>query len=137
MRTLVSSVKTSVTLASRINAATSELLILIRQFDNLLLLCSQHHRLVHEEGFRIERNYRNRWFFQRPDGRAVPSCGYRAQDMIDDSIDDGIGDQIGNNLGELSELINNPSAEGFLSAVKTMPDSLPLLRKVWPEMTRT
>jgi len=95
--------------------------------DNLMLLCSQHHRLVHEGGFRIERDYQNHWFFKRPDGRAVPSCGYRAQDMIDDSIDDGIGDKNGNNLDELSRLINNPSAEGLLSAVKTMPDSLPLL----------
>ena len=34
--------------------------------DNLMLLCSHHHRLVHEGGFRIERDYRNRWFFKRP-----------------------------------------------------------------------
>jgi Domain of unknown function (DUF222)/HNH endonuclease len=93
--------------------------------DNLLLLCSQHHRLVHEGGFRIGRDYQNHWFFQRPDGRAVPSCGYRAQDVIDESIDNGIGDQIGNNHGELSKLINNPSAEGFLSAVITLPGSSP------------
>jgi Domain of unknown function (DUF222)/HNH endonuclease len=89
--------------------------------DNLLLLCSQHHRLVHEGGFRIERDYQNRWFFQRPDGRAVPSCGYRAQDVIDDDIGDGIG----NDIGELSKLINNPSAEGFLTAVKTFPGHSP------------
>jgi predicted restriction endonuclease len=85
-----------VTLASRINAETYELLVLIRQFDeralkardktctfpgchhqqfvdahhnqhwsaggetsldNLVLLCSQHHKLVHEGGFTIERDY--------------------------------------------------------------------------------
>ncbi len=79
--------------------------------DNLILLCCRHHRLVHEGGFRIERDYQNRWFFQRPDGRAVPSCGYQARDMIDD----GIGD----NISELSSVINNPSAEGFLTAVIT------------------
>ena len=56
--------------------------------DNLVLLCSRHHRLVHEGGYRIERDYRNRWFFKRPDGRSVPSCGYRAADMIDDDIGD-------------------------------------------------
>ena len=85
--------------------------------DNLLLLCSHHHQLVHEGGFNIERDYQNRWFFKRPDGRAVPSCGYRAQDMIDDGIDDDIV--------ELSNLINNPSAEGLLTAVKTFPNHSP------------
>lgn len=50
---------------------------------------------MHEGGFRIERDYRNRWFFKRPDGRAVPSCGYQPEDVIDDDID-------------------NPSAEGFV-----------------------
>jgi hypothetical protein len=54
---------------------------------NLVLLCSQHHQLVHEGGFRIEKDYRDRWFFKRPDGRAVPACGYRAQDMTDDDLD--------------------------------------------------
>ena len=80
-----------------------------------MLLCSRHHRLVHEGGFRIERDYQNRWFFKRPDGLAVPSCGYRAQDMIDDDI----GDDIGFDTGELSSAINNPSAEGFIASVKT------------------
>jgi hypothetical protein len=87
--------------------------------DNLLLLCSHHHGLVHEGGFNIERDFQNRWFFKRPDGRAVPSCGYRAQDMLDDGIDDGIV--------ELSNLINNPSAEGLLSAVKTLSTHSPPL----------
>jgi len=78
----------------------------------------------------------NCWFFQRPDGRAVPSCGYRAQDVIDDSIDDGIGDKIGNNIGELSELINNPSAEGLLSGAKTFshPDGFVRRRTRWPSL---
>jgi hypothetical protein len=53
---------------------------------NLMLLCSKHHTLVHEGGFRIEKDYRDRWFFRRPDGRAVPACGYRASDMQDDEV---------------------------------------------------
>ena len=86
--------------------------------DNLMLLCSRHHRLVHEGGFCIERDFQDRWFFKRPDGRAVPGCGYNSQDMIDDDSDDDIS--------ELSRSINYPSAEGFLSAVKSSPDcSLP------------
>jgi hypothetical protein len=79
--------------------------------DNLMLLCSRHHRLVHEGGFRIERDYQNRWFFKRPDGLAVPSCGYQAQEMIDDDI--------GDPTSILSNVINNPSAEGFFAAVKS------------------
>lgn len=86
--------------------------------ENLMLLCSRHHRLVHEGGFRIERDFRNHWFFKRPDGRAVPSCGYRAVDMIDDDID--------GNSTELSNPLNYPSAEGFeMSAFTTSSLSNP------------
>jgi hypothetical protein len=94
--------------------------------DNLMLLCSRHHRLVHEGGFRIERNYRNRWFFRRPDGRAVPSCGYQAQDMLDDDIGDSVGDKSDTNISTLSTVLNNPSAEVFLTAAKiSVVNSLP------------
>ena len=55
--------------------------------DNLLLLCTRHHRLVHEGGFRIEKDYLDRWYFKRPDGHAVPRCGYRPEDTVDDDID--------------------------------------------------
>jgi hypothetical protein len=44
--------------------------------DNLMLLCTRHHTLVHEGGFRIERDYRDNWFFVKPDGIAVPERGY-------------------------------------------------------------
>lgn len=54
--------------------------------DNTLLLCTQHHRLEHEGGFRIERDYLGSWYFVRPDGRGVPSCGYRPEDMLDEDI---------------------------------------------------
>jgi hypothetical protein len=53
---------------------------------NLMLLCSKHHTLVHEGAFRIEKDYQDRWFFRRPDGRAVPTCGYRASDMRDENV---------------------------------------------------
>ena len=72
--------------------------------DNLMLLCSQHHKLVHEGGFAIERDYQNHWFFKRPDGRAVPACGYSTEDATDDDV------------GEISELFNNPPAGGLLTA---------------------
>jgi hypothetical protein len=89
--------------------------------DNLMLLCSRHHRLVHEGGFCIDRDYQDRWFFKRPDGRAVPSCGYQPEDMIDDGIDD--------DSNEFSNLINNPSAEGLLTTAKRFPNQLAVTSK--------
>ena len=44
--------------------------------DNLLLLCTKHHTLVHEGGFRIDRDFSDNWAFFRPDGIAVPEVGY-------------------------------------------------------------
>jgi len=44
--------------------------------DNLVLLCTRHHTLVHEGGFRISKDFLNNWAFFRPDGIAVPSIGY-------------------------------------------------------------
>jgi hypothetical protein len=80
---------------------------------NLLLLCSRHHRLVHEGGFRIEKDYRNRWFFKRPDGRAVPSCGYRPEDMTDDEVETA-HHYHADTSAEVC-VSHQPSAEGFMS----------------------
>lgn len=46
---------------------------------NLMLLCTRHHTLVHEGGFRIQKDFKDRWFFVRPDGIAVPDCGYHSR----------------------------------------------------------
>ena len=83
---------------------------------NLLLLCTRHHRLVHEGGFSIAKDYLDRWYFRRPDGQAVAHCGYRPEDMQDDDIDtDGV--KFGLNL--------NPSAEGYL--IREVLPKLPLI----------
>jgi hypothetical protein len=45
--------------------------------ENLVQLCSYHHRLVHEGGFRVEPSGRGAVRFRRPDGRVVapaPEC---------------------------------------------------------------
>jgi hypothetical protein len=42
---------------------------------------------------------------------SVPSCGYRAEDTVDDDIDGCIS--------ELSKVINKPSAEGFFTVAKS------------------
>jgi len=62
------------------------------RLDNLLLLCSRHHRLVHEGGYRIDKDFRDRWTFRRPDGIAVPACGYRKVDRVDDEVESKIND---------------------------------------------
>jgi hypothetical protein len=63
--------------------------------DNLVLLCTQHHTLVHEGGFRIQKDFLDRWTFVRPDGIAVPDVGY------------------------VSSLDENPPAGGLLSMVES------------------
>ena len=50
----------------------------------------------------------------------MSSCGYRAQDMIDDDIGD-----IDANIRELSTVFNNPSAEGFVTSVNAAARSIP------------
>jgi len=77
---------------------------------------------VHEGGLSIERDFQHRWFFKRADGIAVPSSGYRAQDMIDDDIGD-----IDNTITELSNVFKNPSAEGFLATMETSRTEAPRL----------
>ena len=82
---------------------------------NLMLLCTRHHRLVHEGGFRIEKDYQDRWFFKRPDGHAVPQCGYHPEDMIDDNINENDS--------------TNPSAESLLATLQQpQPPPLPQSR---------
>jgi hypothetical protein len=60
------------------------------------LLCTYHHRLLHEGGFRIVKEADGTLRFITADGRTIPRAGYR----LDDFVDDGVGDE-------------NPSAEGF------------------------
>jgi uncharacterized protein DUF222/HNH endonuclease len=84
--------------------------------DNLMLLCSQHHKLVHEGGFALQRDYQHQWFFKRPDGRAVPACGYSTKDTLDDEIGD-----VSRQAGPRSELFSNPPAGGLLSAADLGP----------------
>ena len=75
---------------------------------NLMLLCSHHHRLVHEGGFTIRREQQDRLTFVRPDGRVIPRAGYRIEDMVDDDIGD-----VGNPSAEVwaTPATQNPSAE--------------------------
>ncbi len=77
--------------------------------DNLTLLCTYHHRLLHEGGFRVKREAGagGTLTFTRVDGRVIPRCGYRVEDFTDDDVD-GVDDQ-------------NPSREGFHGARVQQP----------------
>jgi uncharacterized protein DUF222/HNH endonuclease len=54
------------------------------RLENLTLLCTYHHALLHEGGFTIRDDERSGIYFRRPDGRVIPRSGYRAADMLDD-----------------------------------------------------
>jgi hypothetical protein len=65
------------------------------KLDNLMLLCTKHHTLVHEGGFTIQKDFLDNWAFFRPDGIAVPEVGY------------------------VSRLGENPPAGGLLSVAES------------------
>ena len=44
------------------------------RLDNLVLLCRRHHRVVHEEGFRLTLDAAGEVEFLRPDGRPFPAA---------------------------------------------------------------
>lgn len=71
--------------------------------ENLTLLCSHHHRALHEGRFAIRRDALDAIYFQRADGRVIPKGGYRADDMLDDDVETG-----GAGVPDVE-----PSAEGY------------------------
>jgi hypothetical protein len=80
--------------------------------ENTMLLCSAHHRLVHEGGYEIRRDHSGGWYFRRPDGRAIPRCGYQADDMLDDGIDYGLDDGMDDGMDDAwHETMRGASAE--------------------------
>jgi hypothetical protein len=66
--------------------------------DNMTLLCTHHHRKLHEGGFGIVREEGRTLRFVTDDGRTIPRCGYRLEDFVGDDIG---GDD------------TDPSREGF------------------------
>ncbi|MBV8430423.1 MAG: DUF222 domain-containing protein [Solirubrobacterales bacterium] len=68
------------------------------KLDNLVQLCSYHHRLVHEGGFCVEPSGKRGVRFRRPDGRCIPQANlgpspqgpglelqHRAQELVIDA----------------------------------------------------
>ncbi|MFB3105199.1 MAG: DUF222 domain-containing protein, partial [Pseudomonadales bacterium] len=62
--------------------------------DNLILLCSHHHRLVHEGGFSVATRRDGSRYFARPDGRPVEigmsyaNTGVNTQETRDEQVDE-------------------------------------------------
>ena len=71
----------------------------------MTLLCTHHHRLLHEGGFSIVRQEGGTLRFVTDDGRSIPRNGYRLEDFVDDDIG-----------GEIDESLESPSREGFCAA---------------------
>ena len=55
--------------------------------ENLVLLCSFHHKMVHEGGYSVQRDQAGEIFFRRPDGKAVPGSGYSLDDQVEDDAE--------------------------------------------------
>jgi hypothetical protein len=60
--------------------------------SNMTLLCTYHHRLLHEGGFGILRDQDQALRFVTADGRTIPRNGYRIEELVDDDVG---GDEVG------------------------------------------
>jgi hypothetical protein len=49
---------------------------------NTMLLCAKHHRLLHEGGFSIKKNYKDQWYFETSQGKVVPDAPVYPADEI-------------------------------------------------------
>jgi hypothetical protein len=54
--------------------------------DNMTLLCTYHHRLLHGGGFATVRDEGGTLRFVTADGRSIPRNGYRLEDFVDDDV---------------------------------------------------
>ncbi len=86
--------------------------------ENLMLICWHHHRLLHEGGFAIRRDSDGEPYFVRPDGRVIPRCGYRLDDMVDD-----VAGGSENPSAEGWQPPGEPSAEGWRSPPAREPSA--------------
>jgi len=89
--------------------------------DNMTLLCTYHHRLLHEGGFRIVKEEAGTLRFVTADGRSIPRNGYRLEDFVDDDVDgkdDGelngrAGGRVDGEIDAGNGARGHPSREGF------------------------
>src|SRR6185436_14034380 len=69
--------------------------------ENMTMLCTYHHRVLHEGGFSIVKEGDGTLRFVTADGRTIPRHGYRREDFVDDDVGGDAGTE------------QNPSAEHY------------------------
>jgi hypothetical protein len=77
--------------------------------DNMTLLCTYHHRSLHEGGFSVVREEGGSLRFVTADGCPIPRSGYRLADFVDDDV------------GDLEDTLDGTSREGFRTAAVQQP----------------
>ena len=70
--------------------------------ENMTLLCTHHHKKLHEGGFSIVKEADDTLRFVTDDGRTIPRCGYRVEDFVDEDMG-----------GDTESLDQNTSREGL------------------------
>ena len=60
--------------------------------DNTRLICNRHHRLLHEGGFTIHKNFAGEWYFRTADGKVLPEAPMYKPEGYDASRDAFKGD---------------------------------------------
>ena len=58
---------------------------------NMMLLYSSHHRLLHEGGYTIHKNFEGAWYFRSGNGKMIPEAtGYRANPSREGFMESGL-----------------------------------------------
>ena len=81
--------------------------------DNMTLLCTYHHTLLHEGGFSIVKESDETLRFVTADGRTIPRAGYRLDDEISGSDESPSAEGFG------TKRVHQPSAEGYGTAERS------------------
>ena len=55
--------------------------------DNTRLICNRHHRLLHEGGFTIHKNFAGEWYFRTAEGKVLPEAPMYKPEGYDASRD--------------------------------------------------
>lgn len=83
--------------------------------DNLTLVCTHHHRLLHEGGYSIQRHRDGRHYFARPDGRPVETRGSIAGHQVQEPM--------------ASYRVGSSSAEEYVQSREFLNESTICLRR--------
>ena len=60
--------------------------------DNTRLICNRHHRLLHEGGFTIHKNFAGEWYFRTAEGKVLPEAPMYKPVEYDSSRDEILED---------------------------------------------